>query len=116
MPHLRLEHSANIRPSIEYITMFEELHALMVETKEFKLNDIKSRAVVHQNFLVGNDPTCAFVHLELACLEGRPESLRATLSQGLRSILQKYFIATGQSNCSYTVEIREMHRGSYSKI
>jgi 5-carboxymethyl-2-hydroxymuconate isomerase len=52
------------------------------------------------------------VHLQLSILPGRSEEIRIATSNTLLAYLKKSF---AHENCTFSVEVREMDKPSYSK-
>ncbi|NJO88885.1 MAG: hypothetical protein HC831_07950 [Chloroflexia bacterium] len=74
MPHCILEYSNNIceQPNPSFI--FNQIHKALFSTGLFDLNDIKSRIIIHNDFLIGDgDIKRAFVTLAVEILSGRDE-------------------------------------------
>ncbi len=117
MPHCILEYSANVadRPDVTYLLM--EIHDALVATGLFTLADIKSRAVRHEQYVIGDgDPERAFVTLNIQILEGRSDEVKAQISEAALEVLKRAFPETlRQRKCSLTVQISEIHRPSYRR-
>ncbi len=118
MPHLILEYSKNLADSFDHHAVLFDLHRLLADTGLFKLEDIKSRAVACETFVVGDGaPGRAFAHLEIRILEGRTDAVKAHLSeQGLALLAQRLGPGLDRCQCSVTVEISGIHRTSYKKL
>lgn len=117
MPHFVLECSANIVESLNHRDLFSRLHSLLAESGPFKLDEIKSRIVRHDEYLVGNgDPSTAFVHLTLSILEGRDFTLQRTVGERIMDFLRKEFSqSAAERTLSLSLEVREMRRQTYFK-
>ena len=118
MPHFVLEYSDNILEEVDFKEFFKRLHSLLVDVGPFKLSDIKSRAIRHQEFLVADgQESNAFVHLTLSIFKGRDLGIRQAVGEKLLAFLQEEFAGPLQKlSCSYTVEIREMDKETYFKL
>jgi len=118
MPHFILEYSDNLLEKIDHRQLFRNLHRLLVENGPFKLSDIKSRAVAHDDFYVSDGKESnAFVHLTLSIFKGRDLSIRQTVGKLLLEFLKKEFDRSYQQlHCSITVEIREIDTDTYFKV
>lgn len=118
MPHCILEHSTNVLDAPDLRALLLDLHAMLVASGEFRLEDIKSRAVAHELFAVGDGaPDRAFVSLDIQVLDGRSDETKARLAEAALALLARAFprtAATGRS--SLTVQISDMHRASYRRI
>lgn len=118
MPHFVLEYSDNIPGEVDFKEFFKRLHTLLVDVGPFKLSDIKSRAIRHQEFYVADgQESNAFVHLTLSIFKGRDLDIRQAVGEKLLAFLREEFALSLQKlNCSYTVEIREMDKETYFKL
>ena len=117
MPHCIIEHSDNIKDSTSWATIFKELHKILVDTGEIKESDIKSRAIEHKNFYIGNgNMNKAFITLNIQLLDGRSDEFKKELAQSALILLNKYFEKTFKElHTSITVQISDIHRKSYSR-
>lgn len=115
MPHCILEYSSNIPLPPEMRGVLRSLHQALVETGLFKLNDIKSRAIRRDDFLIGDgDGTRTFVALEIQIFTGRDAATRKAIAQKAMEILQKAFApAVEETPCSLSVQVTEMDREVY---
>jgi len=114
MPHITVEYSSNIEKRPEAQSFLKKLHdTLLAASDTYKIQDIKSRIVVHNDFLVAdgaNDQP--FVHLQLAIMP-REEQVKKDTSMKLLEILKQTFAST--KNCALSVEIRILEKESYIK-
>jgi 5-carboxymethyl-2-hydroxymuconate isomerase len=117
MPHLVLEYSANVVDAPDFKVLFRELHEALLEFESFGLLDIKSRAVRHTDYCLGDgDPRHAFVHLNFQLLSGRDVSVRQRMMQACVKVLSKHFARSLEHlECQLSVEMREMDRSTYIK-
>lgn len=117
MPHCILEYSANVTDEPDFRALFGELHEALVATGEFKIGDIKSRAVCHHDFVIAEgDPDRSFVALEIRILEGRSDAVRSRISTDAAAILRRHLRRTlATTRCSLSVQVTDMHRASYHK-
>lgn len=115
MPHCILEYSGNIIDKTDNPAILKNIHDLLVNTGGFSLNDIKSRTVVHSDYLVGDGRADrAFVALTISFLEGRKQEFRKKISAGCMDILIKSFPESrAKLKLSMTVEIRELDKDNY---
>ncbi|HKV08801.1 MAG TPA: 5-carboxymethyl-2-hydroxymuconate Delta-isomerase [Thermoanaerobaculia bacterium] len=118
MPHCILEYSANLPESPDFQALFRELHEVLVASGEFKLEDIKSRAVRHEVFRIGDgDPKRTFVAMNLCLLSGRSDEVKAGLARSILELLKRAFARTlAETACSLSVQVSELHRPSYQKV
>ncbi len=113
MPHLILEYSSDLENKIEFPPLLKGLSHRLIELGPFNLKDVKARAISYEKFLVGAEANQSFLHLTLLILEGRDSDTRKRVSQGMLDYLTK---SCRKTCCSFTVELREMNRETYSKL
>ncbi|HKI78380.1 MAG TPA: 5-carboxymethyl-2-hydroxymuconate Delta-isomerase [Ignavibacteriaceae bacterium] len=117
MPHCTLEYSDNVLDKTDDRAILKNIHDVIIETKMFSLNDLKSRTIVHHDYLIGDgDPERAFVTLKISILTGRDDHIRKTISENCLDILKKSFPESFEKlKLSITVQINEMDKGTYSR-
>ncbi len=118
MPHLTLEYTENTRLHIEAPKVLKNLVTRLAEHPEFKLEDIKARAVCLEHFVVGDDsPDNAFIYLRLALLEGRSAEVKSAVLERMLGELQHYFSERSlPRNTQLCVELVDIVRASYKKV
>ena len=118
MPHFILEYSDNLLEKIDHRQLFRDLHRLLVENGPFKLSDIKSRAVAHQDFYVSDGNVAnAFIHLTLSIFKGRELDIQQRVGNKLLAFLENEFARSYAGlKCSITVEIKEINTDTYFKL
>jgi len=91
---------------------------MLVGTGVFNLMDIKSRAVEHDLYVVGDgDTNRAFAALTINIFSGRPDDVKANIAESALQLLKDAFNTTLQEKkCSITVQIGDIHRESYRRI
>ena len=73
MPHLVLEYSANLEPSIDIDGLLEAVHEAAAATGVFPRGGIRSRAVGHDRYRIADGhPDNGFVFLNVRIGAGRP--------------------------------------------
>src|SRR5882757_6563574 len=112
MPHLILEHSDNLVAPFDHRALFRELHATLEATGEFRLEQMKSRAVALDRSYVGaGGPENIFVHLRVYILSGRSQELRRRIGAELLDVMQRALAQSIAGRPSdLTVDVREMTR------
>jgi 5-carboxymethyl-2-hydroxymuconate isomerase len=117
VPHLVLEHSANVPDEPDLGNVLRRLHEAMTTTGPFDLANVKSRVVRHERFRVADgSPDRAFVHLTVSVLDGREAAALRGTAEALLAVLGEAFPrARAERRCDVTVEIREMRRELYFK-
>lgn len=111
MPHLVLEVSSNIIETNEKIkTILQECQNLLVDKLPTKLSSCKSRLVLHEIFVLGdNHSENAFVHLSVRVLKGRQASLLNETAVDLKNVLSNGFAKSlGHLKLGISVEITEL--------
>ena len=117
MPHLTLEHTENIRPTVEFEAVFRRLHTVLADAG-IKLANCKSRAVERKNFYVGDGGgSSAFVHLDVRFMEGMADASKQEIGLGVLAVLQECFKEQpGIDDLQITVEVRDIERAAYFKF
>ena len=118
MPHLILEHSDNLVVPFDHRALFRELHTTLQATGEFRLEQMKSRAIAEGRTFVGaGEPGNIFAHLRVYILSGRSLELRQRIAAELLAVLQRWLAASVAGRPSdITVDVREMVRETYAKV
>lgn len=121
MPHCILEASDNLLDQPDWAVLLREINRTLAATGLFSEADIKSRAVRHAVFVIGDADAGpgkerAFVTLNVQILSGRPDEVKVQLSEALLPVLAQAFPRTlaGRA-CSLTVQISDLHRPSYRR-
>jgi len=115
MPHLTIEYTANL-PGFDAAAALSQLNHALVESGEFGEQDIKSRAIRLDTFLVGTVPDGrGYVHVKVAILSGRTAQTKRAVSDALLAVLQQAGSWPAHIEVQLCVEIQEMERESYAK-
>jgi 5-carboxymethyl-2-hydroxymuconate isomerase len=115
MPHLTLNYSDNVSAPDNLGSLFALMHRELRNTTGVRIDNCKSRAVCHRIFLVGDGSAeAAFVHLDVALLEGRSAADRKRVGADLLALLRQAFSSESPAP-QLTVEIREIQRAMYFK-
>ena len=117
MPHCILEASENLLDQPDWAQLLLEINGTLAATGLFTQADIKSRFLSHGVFAIGDGaPDQAFVTLNVQILGGRPDEVKAQLSEALLPLLTRAFPQTlAGMKCSLTVQITDIHRPSYRR-
>ncbi len=117
MPHCTLEYSSNVvdRPDMKRLLL--DIHEALVKAGSVALAAIKSRAIKHEQFVVGDgDPNRAFVALTIQVFGGRSDEVKAEITDAAFQVLKKAFSrSVEQGTCGITVQIVDIHRPSYRR-
>jgi 5-carboxymethyl-2-hydroxymuconate isomerase len=118
MPHCTLEYSSNVIDQINAKIVLKEIHLTLARTGLFKLNDIKGRAIMHQDYCVGDgDEMRGFAALSIGIFPGRDFETRCMITRECMEILQKHFPESLQKlKFDITVQIDTLDKESYLKI
>jgi 5-carboxymethyl-2-hydroxymuconate isomerase len=117
MPHCILEYTSDIYEKDSILHFFKNLHDLLVDTKEFGLEAIKSRAVKPDRFYMGNGENNHFVALTIWILPGRAKSFKKELSGKIIRLMEQNFKKPENSKgFSLSVKIDEIDNDSYERI
>ncbi|MBX7145362.1 MAG: 5-carboxymethyl-2-hydroxymuconate Delta-isomerase [Oligoflexia bacterium] len=118
MPHCVLEYSSNVLDQPDFGALFKELHQLLSSSGHIQLDQLKSRAIRHEQYFVGDGaPDRAFIYLQISLLSGRDNTVRVALGEQAFAFLQKCFPRSlKELRCSMTLEMREMDRETHFKI
>lgn len=117
MPHCILEYSANVVDEPDWSATLADLHRVLMASGLFVLDDIKSRAVRRDDFLVGDGRSDrAFVALEIQILSGRTDEVKGKICDAALQLLVRAFPRTVERlTTSVTVQISDIHRPSYRR-
>lgn len=119
MPHIIIEHSADIENS--QITILQKSIQGIVKTIEgnFDPDQCKARSFSCTDYLVGHpdQSTSSFIHITFKLLTGRPLEIRQSLSKNIveevGSFIAKQNLST--TRCDISVDIVEMDGDTYQK-
>lgn len=117
MPHCIFEYSANIADVPNWPQIILKVHDKLISTGLFVAEDIKSRVLRHESFVIGNgEQNQSFITLTIQILDGRSDEMKCELARMASEILIGAFPKSlaGQK-CSITVQISEIHRASYQR-
>jgi len=118
MPHLTVEYTRNLQPTVQFAELFARLHSVLTEVGGLKRENCKSRAAQLSEFLVGDGATdAAFVHLDVRFLEGRSSDVKREIGTRMLAILRDCFRGDtlDVDAAQFTVEIRDIERAAYFK-
>jgi 5-carboxymethyl-2-hydroxymuconate isomerase len=117
MPHCILEYTDNILDNIDNQTILKEIHETLAVTGLFNIDHIKSRALIHKQFYIGDGGNnTGFAALSLAIFNGRDSNTRKMLSERCLEVLKPHFVKSLSGlKFDITVQITEINRESYTK-
>lgn len=116
MPHLTLEHSANLA-AFDAQALLLTLNESLATSGHFENElDIKSRGLRREAFQVGTSSAPrAFVHATLSILSGRTLDTRRALTERVLAVLKAHCVAPSGTHLQLSVQLVEMERESYAK-
>ena len=118
MPHFVLEYTDNIYERSNVKPFLKTIHKILIEDKEFRLDQIKSRSIEHNQYYISNgDDKEAFVYLTLSILQGKSAKQKHEIGQKMLVSLEEYFNKSIRNlNCRIIFEIREIIAENYYYI
>lgn len=115
MPHLVLEYTANLLPEFDARQALHRMNTVLLASGEFVPDHIKSRAVRVEEFLVGDEAPCGFLHARLHLLSGRSDRTKLALTEGLVAAMRSCVTPEISQPVQITAEAVDMDRANYSK-
>jgi 5-carboxymethyl-2-hydroxymuconate isomerase len=117
MPHCIFEYSANLADDPDWPQLVRQIHEKLISTGLFIAEDIKSRILIHDRFVIGRgEPNQSFVTVNLQILEGRSDEAKRELTQMVLDVLAPAFPKSiANQKFSITVQVTEIHRASYQR-
>ncbi len=118
MPHCILEVSNNIVEIVDRQKLLLQINNCLADTGLFNLNDIKSRFIIHKDYVIGDgDKKCAFVSLNVSILSGRSQEIKNMISNKCLDLLKLAFTESLKKlKFSLTVQISELEKDSYARV
>ena len=110
MPHVTIEYSANLGPSVDMNDICRVVHAQMMQSGLFELGAVRVRAVKADAFAIADQlPENAFVDVSIRIGEGRSPAERKNLGDAVFACLSAA-LAGQLSTTSFalSLEIREI--------
>lgn len=113
MPHVIFEYSDNLTTDVKSHQLLSKVHTTVIGSGLFNPADVKSRAYMADDYLVGEQGTQgSFAHVRVYILEGRTSEQKLSLSQPIFDLLR----AALPKDTSVTVDIRDLDKASYKKV
>jgi len=110
MPHLILEHSAELAEQHDINALVHALFDAAVKSGVFGAEDIRARSVACENSVVGAAKP-GFAHLVVRMMAGRPEELRLALAEDLLAVMLKHLPDVG----ALSVAPEDIKRETYAR-
>ena len=111
MPHLAIEYSDNLAAGTdnEMRALLKECFAVLVAELPTQLDACRGYIDSHQNFLVADDPTRAFVSVYVKVLSGRTDEILDSTARKIFKIIEDAFKAQNpEFQIDIAVEIRNL--------
>lgn len=117
MPQITLEYSENCLCNSELRLLFRAVHHVLQDTGGILLNNCKSRAIKLSDYYIADgDNAHAFAHLEIRFIEGRSDSIRASIGNECLELLKEFFKpAIDNQRMQITVEVDDIKGSNYYK-
>ncbi len=110
MPHVIIEHSADVAGQIDIGELVDAVHAGTLASGLFDEYDIKTRATGYAHHRTGQSSD-SFVHVAVHLLDGRDDAQKSALSHAVLAQIEPLLPRV----VSVGVEIIDIHRASYVK-
>ncbi len=116
MPHLIVEHSANLG-ELPLNDLLPALNRSLTASPEIlDETDLKTRVVAVDQFRIGNQADQrGFVHAQLRLLSGRTPEAKRDLTERIAVVLRQFVPRPTGVLVQLSVEVVDMDRGSYVK-
>lgn len=111
MPHCIIEFSKNLEKSIEPSVLISVVHQAAIESGLFDPDDIRSRAIVFDEFQIRADKM-SFIHVTLRIMFGRSEAQKNGLSRKVMAALERLNL----TSIVLSVEICDIDHPTYTKV
>lgn len=120
MPHLIIEHSANISKSSITNLQKNILNIMSDVEGNFDADQCKARALAFDDYLVGltDQDTSSFIHITLKVLTGRAVQIRKNLAEKILEFSREFLFDLKLSGKRHeiSIDIVEMERETYQKF
>lgn len=110
MPHIVLEYSKNLKPTVKRNNALVELHKAVVDSGLFSPEAVKARSESYKNYVL-HDGFDSFVHITISILNNKTVEQRQKLSKDIFNLAHEIFIECDK----ISVDIHEMNIETYSK-
>ncbi len=108
MPHLIIEHSANVAALVDIDTLVEAVHDAALATGIAPLDALRTRAAGRQHYAIADgDPANAFVAVTARLGAGRTAEEKRTLLDALMAALDRT-LGDAQRDVMLSVEFQEI--------
>ncbi len=113
MPHIIVEYSENLLPTVNIGQVLTDLHEALA-AQGIDRKRIKTRSIELAHSVVGDEPLNVgrMIHATLLLLEGRTVETKKSYAQPLHDILTKA-VRANFPDCAVTLEVRDMVKDTY---
>lgn len=117
MPHIHLEYSDNLKHLEIKPILLKMNQALIAAAYVNHPDDLKSRAVMQQDYVIGLnlETTQAYLHAKVSLLSGRSAELRKQISDTVLKVMLQEVPKQQDLTVQFCVEILEMSKETYGK-
>ena len=117
MPHIIVEYSANLEPTLNAQALVNQLHQAAIDLGIAEAPAVRTRAERRDVFRVGDgNPANGFVHVVARLRVGRPEEKRKALGEALLAVLNRELDAAFKAHpIAVTVEIHEIDHMTFRR-
>ncbi|MDQ0383193.1 5-carboxymethyl-2-hydroxymuconate isomerase [Streptomyces sp. DSM 42143] len=109
MPHITVDYPRRLASLFDLRAFTDELHPMVLDgsssagTCKTLFREATTAYVSHQH-----SSEAAFVHVEVGLLPGRPDGLKARLSQAILGLLERHIRMATTDNVVCSVEVRDL--------
>ncbi|MFF0459514.1 5-carboxymethyl-2-hydroxymuconate Delta-isomerase [Streptomyces mexicanus] len=108
MPHLTIDYSSQLADSFDRGALIKELHPLVLEETGSTgvCKTFFRPAEAHVGDATGEESV--FVHVEIGLMPGRPDALKAHLSESVLALVARHLPADRADRAFVSVEVRDL--------
>jgi 5-carboxymethyl-2-hydroxymuconate isomerase len=110
LPHIVLEHSADLKSSLNESQILVKMHEMFIDTGVFSPRAVRARSISYDDYVLTGAGE-SFVHVSVSILAGRSDEQIEMLCDNLFSLLKDNITQTD----NVSLEIREMNPKTYRK-
>jgi 5-carboxymethyl-2-hydroxymuconate isomerase len=118
MPHIIVEYSANLEPSVDIPALLREVHKAALASGVFQIGAIRTRAERRDQFVIADgDPSNGFIHVDMRIAPGRDAATRMRVAQTVLDVVagatRDVFARTG---LGLSAEVREIDNSAAARL
>ncbi|GLZ77321.1 hypothetical protein Afil01_21280 [Actinorhabdospora filicis] len=116
MPQIVVSYSADLEAHLDRAGFARKLHESASPMINAKLQDFKTRFLPIGEYVIGTgEESDRLLHVDFGLLDGRTEEIRERVGELVLELLRESLAEDAPPPVHITVEVREMHRGSFRK-